>query len=98
MSTNQEPEGTVRRAGYPGVPPRPDSDVRARDTIEAGGTLPGTDRQTVVQREKQQYGGIKGDRQSSGGWQRPAPACSSPRCSPGPALLSAASPPTGRGS
>ena len=59
MSTSQEPDGTVERVRHPDPPPRPDGDLGARDTVEAAGTRAVTDRHTVVQREKQQYGGIK---------------------------------------
>jgi hypothetical protein len=67
MSTSQEPDGTLRPAGHPDPPRRQNGDVGAHDTVddvgardtEAAGTRAVTDRHAVVQREKEQYGGIK---------------------------------------
>jgi hypothetical protein len=59
MSTSQQPDGTPGRVLHPDSPQRQDEDAGARDTVDAGGARAVTDRHSVVQREKEQYGGIK---------------------------------------
>src|ERR671939_450851 len=59
MSTSPQPNDVPERVLHSDAPRRQDEDAGARDTVEAGGTRAPTDRHSVVQREKERYGGIK---------------------------------------